>query len=72
VGRIFHAVEARELAERENGAGLLLHENGKSRLIEQDEISKFFEAGEGDFFVTRDPDEQLIVMEEAERFRPRK
>jgi hypothetical protein len=70
--RTFRAVEAREVAERRDGRGLLLHENGSNRLVDPDEIAKVLTADAGDFFVTRDPDEQIIVIEEAERLRPRK
>ncbi len=69
--RIFRAVEARELVELADGAPIYLHDGNDLRTIARNDVLASLATNEGDFFVTRDPDEQLIVMEEAERLRPR-
>jgi hypothetical protein len=68
--RTFRAVEARELAEGVRGSRLVLHEGETSREVDRVEAANAWVTNAGDFFVTRDLDEQLVVMEEAERVRP--
>lgn len=68
--RVFRAVEARELGEAPTHHGVWLHDGANSRWIDRADMISTFAAQEGDFFVTRDPEEQLIIMEEVERFRP--